>query len=73
MAQTVEEVIAAAKELTDEERHALIDELLASERERYDTEWMAEIDRRVADHLAGKVEGIPAEEVFRELRATLKK
>jgi putative addiction module component (TIGR02574 family) len=73
MAQTVEEIIAAALELTEEERHVVVEELLATERESYDTEWIAEIDRRVADYQTGKVEGIPAEEVFRELRAALKK
>jgi putative addiction module component (TIGR02574 family) len=73
MAPTVEEVIAAALELTEEERHVVVEELLATERESYDTEWIAEIDRRVADYQTGKVEGIPADEVFRELRSTLKK
>ena len=73
MAHTVEEVIAAAKELSDEDRRVVVEELLSTERETYDAEWMAEIDRRVADHLAGNVEGIPADEVFRELRAKLKK
>ena len=73
MAQTVEEIIAAALELTEEERRVVVEELLATERESYDTEWIAEIDRRVADYQTGRVEGIPAEEVFRELRAALKK
>jgi putative addiction module component (TIGR02574 family) len=73
MAQTVEEVIAAAMQLTEAERRVVVDELLASEHERHDIEWMLEIDRRVAEYRAGRVEGIRAEEVFRELRATLRK
>jgi putative addiction module component (TIGR02574 family) len=30
--------------------------------------WAKEIERRVADHLSGKRQGIPAEEVFARLR-----
>jgi putative addiction module component (TIGR02574 family) len=30
--------------------------------------WTAEISRRIADHDAGRVKGVPAAEVFRKLR-----
>jgi putative addiction module component (TIGR02574 family) len=34
-------------------------------------DWQAELDRRSDELLSGKVEGIPAEEVMREIRETL--
>jgi len=38
-------------------------------REEYDSAWEKEIDRRVDDFRSGRDKGIPAAEVFRELRA----
>ncbi len=33
--------------------------------------WGEEIERRIADHEAGKTKGIPAERVFAEIRALI--
>ena len=36
--------------------------------EEWDPEFVAELDRRIADMESGRSKGIPAEEVFRKLR-----
>ena len=64
---TIEEITKIAKALTPIERDQLIDSLIDSR----EAEQTAEIGRRIAEIDSGKVEGIPAEQVFAEARAIL--
>jgi putative addiction module component (TIGR02574 family) len=59
MARTADEVYAQVLELSEEER-AKLDA----------ASWDTEIGRRIEDYRSGRDKGIPAEEVFRELRAS---
>ncbi len=69
-----EELKAAALKLSEDDRFILSEELRATipPDPDYERAWMDEIERRIADFDAGRTKGIPAEEVFRELRARLK-
>lgn len=61
------EIIELAMQLKPEERFAVAEELLRSvegtdpEIDRY---WLEEAERRLAAHRAGKVKGVPAEDIF---------
>jgi putative addiction module component (TIGR02574 family) len=70
-ASLVEELSRRAKDLPPEERVKLAEEILATVHgadEDVDSEWDAEIKRRVAEIEAGTAQLIPAEEVFARLR-----
>jgi len=73
MGRTFEKIRDAALELSIEERSWLVEQLwdsarTAKERE-IDEAWVAEAERRVKEIENGTAELIPAEQVFRELRA----
>lgn len=61
------EIIELAMQLEPSERFELAEELLRSV-EQVDPEidrlWIEEAERRLAAYRAGKVKGIPAEEIF---------
>jgi putative addiction module component (TIGR02574 family) len=70
-ASLVEELSRRAKDLPPDERVKLAEEILATVHgvdEDVDSEWDAEIKRRVAEIEAGTAQLIPAEEVFARLR-----
>ncbi len=76
----VDALIEAAKRLTRDEQVAFFDrftEVLGDDEESESAtlspEWMAEVNRRIADDEAGLSEWIPAEDVLRDLRASLKR
>lgn len=80
MAKTAEELIRDVCALPDDERERFIVQLLdmfAPPEEdpavvaKREAAWAAELRRRIEDIDAGRDEGIPAEEVFAELRAEL--
>lgn len=73
MSMTLAELEAKAMKLPPEEREQLLDVLAASldDQVELDESWHAEIARRVAEVKSGEDEGIPAEQVFAELRAEL--
>ncbi len=60
-----------------EERIYLVEKLLKSlnspSREDVDKAWAAEAEKRIDELETGEVDGIPAEQVFREIRKRLKK
>lgn len=71
---SVEELEREALKLSSDERERLALSLLSSihgELE-YEFEWAEEADRRVLDIREGRVDTIPAEEVFREVLDRLK-
>ena len=72
---TVQELHAEAAKLPPEQAAELIDLLLVDTYSKpdpaIDEAWGREIDRRIAELESGKVKGIPAEEVFAEVRKTV--
>lgn len=64
------EIAAMALKLDPAERFELVDQILHS-LDRPDPEidriWLEEAERRLAAYRAGKVQGIPAEEIFGKL------
>lgn len=62
-----QEIAALALKLDPAERFELVDQLIHS-LDRPDPEidriWLAEAERRLAAYRAGKIQGIPAEEIF---------
>ena len=73
MSMTLAEIEAEALKLSSEERERLLDALAASldDQGSLDEAWGNEIARRVEELDAGNEAGIPAEQVFAELRAKL--
>ena len=73
MKATLDRVTHDALELSPQERAALAHSLILSMDEVVDPDveqsWNAEIERRVGEIRSGKVEGIPASEVFAKLKA----
>jgi hypothetical protein len=69
MIATLEEVKAAIVGLSEEDRAELELYILegANDGEDYTAEWLAVANERMQDVIAGKVVGIPAEEVMRKL------
>ena len=65
-----QEIVELALKLDPLERFELVDQILHS-LDRPDPEmdrvWLEEAERRLAAYRAGKVQGIPAEEIFGEL------
>jgi len=70
--QTVEE---QALLLTPRERETLVERLLQSLRQEVlpviEPAWIEEIEKRYLEYKSGEVEGIPAEEVFTDIRREL--
>jgi putative addiction module component (TIGR02574 family) len=73
MSATLETVEAAALQLSAEERAELIERLIDTvlPPPPLHPAWEAEIARRIDEMDAGRVEGIPAEKVFADLRAMI--
>jgi len=73
MSATLETVEAAALQLSAEERAELIERLIDTvlPPPPLHPAWEAEIARRIEEMDAGRVEGIPAEKVFADLRAMI--
>ena len=76
------EILAELPNLTDEERSTIrlrlreLDardeaELLQASNSETEAAWKCETDRRIEEIQAGKVQGIPAEEVFAKARQML--
>ncbi len=69
------EIEEEALQLPIHERASLAVSLIRSLDEEEDTEaeakWMEEVERRFREYEAGKVHGIPADEVFRRMRSKL--
>jgi len=62
-----ESIVKSALKLKPEQRLALVDQILQSldpPDPEIDRIWIEESDRRLAAYRAGKVKGIPAEEIF---------
>lgn len=74
MAVSVEQIEAEALSLPSADRARLAEHLIASLDADAETEraWAMEIERRVQALDSGVVEGIPAPEVFAEIRNRLK-
>ena len=70
MNSTAEMVESAALQLPRSERARLAERLIASLDEDTDIEraWAEEIERRVGELRSGKVQPIPGEQVFEELK-----
>lgn len=70
MATSIQDVKAAALDLSAEDRAELAQRLLSSlDRDpEVEAAWNEEIRRRIADLEAGRMTTIPAEEVFAEAR-----
>ena len=62
-----DEIVEIALELKPDERLDVVDEILSS-RDHPDPEidriWIDEAEKRLAAYRAGKVKGVPAEEIF---------
>jgi putative addiction module component (TIGR02574 family) len=61
------EIIELAMQLQPAERFEVAEELLRSVEDvdpEIDRCWLEEVERRLAAHRAGKVNGIPAEDIF---------
>ena len=73
MTETMEQLKGQLERLPRQERAELAHFLLCSLEQEAETDvdaaWEAELARRVADIQSGKVVGIPAAQVFDELRA----
>ncbi len=75
---TVESLLEAADRLSIDDQYDLINRLSdrlhggSDGQVELSVEWMEEIHRRVAEVEAGEAELIPAEEVFAELRASVR-
>jgi putative addiction module component (TIGR02574 family) len=73
MTMHFDEIIGAAMTLPPGARAMLANHLLESldapNQPSLDEQWAAEAERRVQEIIAGQVQTIPAETVFRELRA----
>lgn len=71
------EVFAEILAMSPEDRHALADEIYESLADEpldpeWERAWSREIEQRVADIVAGRVDLIDADEVHAELRAELR-
>jgi putative addiction module component (TIGR02574 family) len=75
MSLTTREIIAAAMNLPPEAKlklaRQLLDNIEPIDQKQIDELWIIEIRRRLDEFEAGKVQTIPADEVFRSLDAKL--
>jgi len=69
MSETATKLLTAALELPAEERAAIKDALQQSLDEEADPELVAELNHRWQGYQSGERPGIPADEVYRQLRA----
>lgn len=76
MSSDLKELTERAMQLPPDDRVVLAESLLLTIDEAHDRSvdeaTMAMLERRLRDFDEGKVKGIPAEQVFRQLRETLK-
>jgi putative addiction module component (TIGR02574 family) len=76
MQDPVSDLVQRGRDLAPEDRERLVDQLLESLNEpsnaELDAAWESEIERRVADLRAGRVETIDGEEVFAKARRLAK-
>jgi len=77
MAEDVAEIEAKIRALSHEEKTELIRSLIADldgpEDAGVEQAWLEEAERRHRELLDGKVQGVPGEQVFENLRARLKR
>jgi putative addiction module component (TIGR02574 family) len=77
MADDVAEIEAKIRALSHEEKTELIRSLIADldgpEDAGVEQAWLEEAERRHRELLDGKVQGVPGEQVFENLRARLKR
>jgi putative addiction module component (TIGR02574 family) len=77
MADDVAEIEAKIRALGVDERAALIRALIADldgpEDEAVEQAWLEEVERRHCELMDGKIQGIPGERVFENLRSRLKR
>ena len=77
MTDEVAEIEAKIRALTAEEKAALIRTLIADldgpEEDGVEQPWLEEAERRHRELIDGKVQGIPGEQVFENLRSHLKR
>ena len=70
---TVQQVIALASQLSEEERHLVVDTIEPKESiEELTDLWQAEIEKRAERVRSGNSTGSPADEVFARVEAGLK-
>jgi putative addiction module component (TIGR02574 family) len=76
MSPRVDAIVNAALSLPLAERADVAEQLLASlqgpEQAEIERAWSVEIEKRIRDLDVGKIKTVPAEEVFRSLRARKK-
>lgn len=72
MTATAEGVLTQARSLSPDERELVALELVASLEEDVDTALVAELERRHADYLAGKMPTVPLEQVMAEAMSRLR-
>ena len=76
MSDTLKEIEKKALELPEKERALLAEHLITSLEKTYDPDvesaWVEESERRYQAYKSGSIQGIPAEEVFRKARKTIK-
>ncbi|PAW90710.1 MAG: hypothetical protein B9S33_01295 [Pedosphaera sp. Tous-C6FEB] len=72
MTATAEDVLTQAKSLSPDERELVALQLVASLEEDFDPALVAELERRHADYLAGKMQTVPLEQVMAEAMARLR-
>ena len=77
MSDEVAEIEAKIRSLSAEEKAELIRALIADldgpEEHGVEQAWLEEVERRHRELLDGKVQGIPGEQVFENLRSRLKR
>jgi putative addiction module component (TIGR02574 family) len=75
MSNSLEQLEQDALALSPEEREMLAERLLRStdgaELTEIDSAWAREADRRYEDYLTGKVQGIPGDQIFSQIRREL--
>ncbi len=76
MARKLSDVERDAMELSRQERAALVEHLLTTLEPGDDVEaeelWLEEAKQRYAEYRAGKIDGKPSEQVFREAKHKLR-
>ncbi|MEO2091484.1 MAG: addiction module protein [Gemmataceae bacterium] len=74
MSEATKELLSAVRALPEVELREFAEALLEGlPTKDADDEWAAELERRWQGYLSGERPGIPAEEVYRQLRAEFRK
>lgn len=71
MPMSVDQILAEARQLPDEQRAELFDRLLAeafSPNESVDRAWTEEVGHRIAEIESGREKGVDGDEVLAEIR-----